>query len=208
MKKILFVDCLTTGMNTERCAIYNLSGIYTEDGVEVKRIDLHIRPFPGARINDQSLWIGGVNRATVAAYPEQEKGFQTLIEFLDQCVDVRNSHDKIYIAGFNSAAFDMPFLWELFRRNGNERFRNYFHMQVLDVMSVAAFGLLDKRRAMPDFKLESVARELGIEPDTQTVGNGLQNARTSLEIFWKLQQNFGLWEFSDFSEAEQTVKNY
>ena len=42
MNKILFVDTLTTGMNTERCAIYRIGGIYTEDGVEKKRFDFKV----------------------------------------------------------------------------------------------------------------------------------------------------------------------
>ena len=208
MKKILFLDTLTTGMNTERCAIYHLGGIYTEDGIETVQLDLKVRPFVNARINEQSLWIGGVDRSVVVHYPDQEQAFKTFIDFLDSVVDVRNSNDKMYLAGFNAAAFDVPFLYEWFRRNGNERFRDYFHMQTLDMMSVAAFGLIGRRRAMPDFKLESVARELGIPvPDTQNC-DCITNARVALEIFRFLQQRFGIDEYTDDSFAEKFVRNF
>ena len=208
MKKILFIDTLTTGMNTERCAIYRLGGIYTEDGVEKERIDLKVRPFENARINDQSLWIGRVDRSIVLTHQRQDEAFAVFAEFLGRHVDIRNAYDKIYLAGFNISAFDVPFIWEWFRRNGNERFRDYFHMQNIDLISIAAFGLMDQRRGMNDFKLESVARELGIDTGDGDTCDCLQNARTALEIFWKLQYRYGIAQYETYDDADLIKRSY
>jgi len=208
MNKIIFIDTLTTGMNTERCSIYRMGGIYTENGVEKKRFEFRMKPFPGARISDQSLWIGGIDRSILASYPEQDKAFQQFIEMLDECVEVRNSHDKIYIAGFNSAAFDVPFIWEWFRRNGNERNRDYFHMQVIDIMSLTAFVLMDERNRMQDFKLESVARKMNIYSGEGDTCDCIQNAKTCLDIYRKLKERFGIEQVTDLSEATEIIKNF
>ncbi len=208
MNKILFIDTLTTGMNTERCAIYRIGGIYTEDGQEKKRFQFHLRPFPGARISDQSLWVGKVDRSILAGYPDQAEAFKQFIEMLDSFVEVRNSRDKMYIAGFNAAMMDVPFLWEWFRRNGNERNRDYFHMQVIDLMNISAFVLMDERRRMQDFKLESVARHMNIYSGEGDTSDCIQNAKTALDIYRQLRERFGLEMFKDVSETSESIKNF
>ncbi len=208
MNKILFLDTLTTGMNTERCAIYRIGGIYTEDGVEKKRFQFHMKPFPGARISDQSLWVGNVDRSILAGYPDQEKTFLEFIRMLDTFVEVRNSRDKMYIAGFNAATMDVPFLWEWFRRNGNERNRDYFHMQIIDMMNISAFVLMNERQRMQDFKLESVARQLHIYSGEGDTFDCIQNAKTTLDIYRSLRERFGLQLFEDLTETDDFVKNF
>lgn len=208
MNKILFIDTLTTGMNTDRCAIYRIGGIYTENGEERIRFDLKVRPFPGARISDQSLWIGGIDRTTVAAYPDQESAFKTFISMLDRFVEVRNSKDKMYIGGFNVAAMDVPFLWEWFRRNGNERNRDYFHMQYIDIMSIAAFALMNQRQKMRDFKLESVAQQYKVYSGEGDTCDCIQNARTCLDIYRKMKLDFGIEEIQSKTIATEILKNY
>lgn len=207
MNKILFVDTLTTGMNIERCSIYRIGGIYTEDGMEKKRFEFNIKPFPGSRISDQSLWIGGVDRAILASYPSQESSFEKFTEMLDGFVDVRNPRDKMYLAGFNSAAFDAPFIWEWFKRNQNDHIRDYFHVQIIDMMSIAAFCLMNERWQMQDFKLESVARQMRINTGNEDTFNCLANAKTCLSIYKKIKERFGIEEFPDSEESHELITN-
>ena len=208
MNKILFIDTLTTGMNTERCAIYRIGGIYTEDGVEKKRFQFHLKPFPGARISDQSLWIGRVDRSILAGYPDQAEAFHEFINMLDEFVEVRNSRDKLYLGGFNTATMDAKFLWEWFHRNGNERNRDYFHMQILDIMNIAAFVLIDERNQMQDFKLESVARQLNLYSGEGDTSDCLQNAKTALDIYRVLRERTGIGPAVDITESKDIIRNY
>lgn len=207
MNKILFIDTLTTGMNTERCAIYKIGGIYTEDGVEKKRFEFRMRPFPGARISDQSLWIGGVDRSVLASYPESASAFAEFVDMLDGFVEMRNSKDKMYIAGFNASAFDVPFLWEWFRKNGNDHNRDYFHMQVIDIMTISAFFLMDQRRRMQDFKLESVARFMDVYSGEGDTCDCIQNAKTCLDLYRKYMEQHGLGEFTETGECDEIITN-
>ena len=208
MEKILFIDTLTTGMNPEHCAIYRMAGIYTEDGTEVSRFELKVRPFRGARLSDQSLWIGGTDRMELTRYPDDATAFQDFIKYLDGIVDVRNAKDKLYIAGFNAATFDVPFIREWFLRNGNSHFRDYFFMQIIDLMTVAAFVMGPERRAMRDFKLESVANALQVPVYYSEGCDCLRNAKVSLDIYRNLKGSLGLDEYTETAESETVYRNF
>lgn len=208
MNKVLFIDTLTTGMNPERCSIYRLGGIYTEDDEEKARFEIRMRPFPNARINEQSIWISGESRSSLLVYPKEEDAFAFFINWLDSIVNVKNPNDKVYLAGYNCSGLDMPFLREWFRRNGNERFRDYFHVQVIDVMSIAAFALMASRSRMPDFHIETTARFLEVVPKETAVYDCLSKAKTSLDIYRKLEKRFGLAECLNTDEIADVVTNY
>lgn len=208
MYKIFFIDTLTTGMNVEKCSIYRIGGIYTENGIEKFRFEFRMRPFINARINEQSIWISGESRQSLTGYESESDAFGHFIEMLDSVIELRNPKDKAYIAGFNAAAFDMLFLREWFRRNGNERFRDYFHVQVIDTMSLSAFALLPTRADMPDFHLNNTARFLGIDVYPGAGYNCTDNAKLSLDIFRHLQTRFGLSECMDETESTEFRKNF
>ena len=208
MNKIIFLDTVTTGMNHEKCAIYRIGGIVAENGEERTRFEFRVRPFPYARIADSSLYICGESRATLNEYPDQKVAFDAFIDMLSKHVNIKNPYEKLYIGGYNVAAFDIPFLREWFRRNGNNRFRDYFHAQPIDIMSIAAFALLNERRGMPDFHLETVAKHFNIRTMSQDVYNCVSNAKICLDLFRKLQYNFGLAETENTEAAEEYIKNF
>ncbi len=207
MNKILFIDTVTTGMNPERCGIYRLGGIYTENGVEKKRFEFRMRPFRNARMSDQSLWIGNETRASLLDYKDESEVFASFVEFLGEIIDIKNPHDKAYLAGFNSSAFDVPFLKELFHRNGNNRFRDFFYVQTIDIMSLSAFALMNVRSRMPDFYLETAARFLEVPVKDNEKYDCIAKAKTALDIYRKLETQFGLGKCPDTSEASEIIKN-
>ena len=108
MNKILFIDTLATGVHLERCAIYRIGGILCTENVneikEVRRFDFAVRPFSGARIAENSLWIGGVTRSTLAGYPPQEAAFADFYKLLEDAVKAAqdvgflSANDRIVIS--------------------------------------------------------------------------------------------------------------
>ena len=208
MNKILFIDTVTTGMNPEKCSIYRIGGIYTEDAEERQRFEFRMRPFRNARINEQSLWISGESRSSLLVYKDESDAFKDFVAFLDTLVDIRNPRDKMYIAGFNVSGFDIPFLREWFHRNGNERFRDYFHVQAMDVMCLSAFALMPTRQSMPDFHLETAARFLQVKAPAGENYECVENAKVSLDIYRVLQKRFGVAECTNLSEVTSVKKNF
>lgn len=196
MNKILFIDTLATGLSSERCALYRAGGVFCEeqDGIisEKRRFELCMRPFEGARINDNSLWLSGTTRSRLIYYPEQEKAFADFAALVGERVNVANPHDKIYLAGYNSAATDMPFLMRWYERCGDRRFRDCFHVQALDIMGVAALTLMDRRRAMDSFQMDAAAAELGVTARRGESYSCLDNALTCLDMYVALKRRLGL----------------
>lgn len=211
MKKILIIDTLATGLNTERCAIYKIGGIFCEDNPgmikEKTRFSLAVRPFEGARIIENSLWVGGVGRRNLVGYPPQEEAFADFIKLIENHINVRNANDKLYICGFNVAAFDSILIKNWFYRNDDPRFRDCFFVQTLDLMSIAAFALIGERDNMPDFHLETVARYLGVTPTKNENYNCLDNAETCLKMYRELKARLGTGERGEWEPLERVYSN-
>lgn len=208
MNKILFIDLLTTGMHPERCGICKIGGIFTEDGKEIQRFEFNVRPFRNALIRDESLNAGCIYRSELIYFPEEKEVFASFIELLNKHVDAKNPLDKIYLAGFNAASFDTTFLREWFKRMNCDKFRDYFFVQTIDVMCLAAFALMNERKSMPNFKIDSAARYLGINPRTSRKFSCLDNAETSLEIYRVLKVRFHLGEAGERRKTDNVIKNF
>lgn len=212
MNKILFLDTLTTGLSIERCSIYRIGGVICkeEDGniEEIKRFDICARPAAGTRILDNSLWVGGMTRSKLIYLPEQDAAFLQLTNILKEYVNLRNPKDKIYLAGFNTAAFDMPFLRSWFNENRNEDFRNYFYMQAIDLMSISAFILMNERQDMQDFHMETTAKKLGISPKRSEQYSPLDNVDTCIKLYIELQKRIMPGKPLKHSVTDEVFKNH
>ena len=212
MSKILFIDTLATGLNPERCAIYRLSGVICEEAgntlTELQRFDICARPDSGTRIVDNSLWIGGMTRAKLAYLPEQDKAFDDFMKIIQEHINIRNPKDKMFLAGFNISAFDIMFLRSWFIKNKNEKFRDCFYVQAIDLMNQAAFYLMEDRETMPDFHLESTAKALGIAPIQSQEFNPLDNVDTCIMLYLKLKEKLMMKRDIKHDKTKKIVKNH
>lgn len=208
MNKILFIDSVTTGMNPEKCAIYRIGGIFTVNGRETVRFELRMRPFPNARISDQSLWICKETRSSLIYYPDQAEAFADFIKLLNAQVNLHNPKDKIFIAGFNCDRFEYAFINEWFRRNGNERFRDYFYVQTIDLMTLANFRFIEKRHQFHDFFLETAARQLGVPVPGDDRYDCITNSKTCLDMYRKLAMEWAVADIEESKPATEIFKNF
>lgn len=210
MNKILFLDTVTTGMGPEinRYGIYRFGGIYTEDGVEKERFEFKLRPFSGARMVDSSLWITGESRSGLIYCEDEASAFARFTDLLDRHVNVKNAADKICIAGFNAMSVDIPFLKEMFKRNSNPHFRDYFRYQGIELMSVCALALMKNRVELPNFHLDIAARTLGILPTRGEQYSCIDSAKTCLDMYRKLSIQFGLEPCRDLTVTHNLTKNF
>ena len=193
--KILFLDTLSTGMNPRRCGIYKMGGIFCEDTAdctrETGRFMLCVNPWRDALIIENSLWIGKTTRSDLLSFPSEAEACETLVEMLSERVDISNPNDKFFIAGYNVSSLDHPLLRALFERAGQERFRDCFHVQAIDLASVAAFALSGQRRTMENFLMNTVAGRLGVVPTVTEKYDCLANAETCLKMYCALKRSLG-----------------
>jgi DNA polymerase-3 subunit epsilon len=180
--KILFYDTETTGLNYRVNSIHSLSGFIEIDGEVVDEFSYKLRPHPKAKIDATALKIGGVTLEEVLAYPDQSEVFLEFSRKVDKYVDRYDRGDGFFLAGFNNARFDDLFLRMFYNLNGDEFFDAVYWNQPLDVLTLAGQYLKRRRGGMPNFKLKSVAKELGIALDESR----LHTAEYDVEITRKI----------------------
>ena len=163
--KKFFYDLETTGVDHRRNGIHQLAGCIEIDGEIVENFNFKVAPNPKAIIEEEALKVGGVTLEQIQAYEAMDKVFRKFKVLLSKYCDPYDKSDKMYLVGFNNAHFDDNFLRAWFTQNGDSYFGSWFHAGSLDVMVLASQYLIERRHNMPNFKLMSVAREVGISID-------------------------------------------
>lgn len=179
MSKIFFFDVETTGVSPKTDSIYQISGIIEIDGQIVETFDIKMKPQEFDSLpEDYVTPVGGITKQMMYSFQSPAEAYRQLIGILNKHVDKYNSKDKFFASGFNSQSFDMQFFREFFSRNNDKYFGSWFWPISLDVMILAAQYLIDRRIYMVNFKLETVAAELGIKAE----GEGFHDAFTDINV--------------------------
>jgi len=183
-KKIkVFFDLETTGLDSRKNGIHQIAGIVEVNDSVVETFDLKVRPNPDKIIEEAALNVGGVTKEQVLAYPEMRTIYKKLVTMLAKYIDKFNRRDKAWLVGYNNRAFDDPFLRAWFEQNGDSYFGSWFWSDSLDVMSLSSEYLQDVRANMPNFKLMSVAKRLGIVVDESKLHDGGYDVWLTREIY-------------------------
>jgi DNA polymerase-3 subunit epsilon len=186
--KIIYLDTETTGLNARRCGIVQLAAILDIDGQEVDSINLHMRPADGLEISDEALAVSGTSREDMAGFPSEREGHAAFLRWLGKHIDKFAKTDKAFFSGYNSP-FDVEFVRAWFDRCGDKYFGSWFWSGTIDVMGAALWALRDRRAALPNFKLGTVADVvLGSRVAELTAEAGLHNALTDIRITRELHQ--------------------
>ena len=181
--KILYYDLETTGLDERKHGIHQFSWMLEIDGTIVNQQDYKVRPHPKALLDETALAIGHTTAEMVQSYEEMAKVHKRFVATMQKHVDKYDKKDKIYLCGYNSAGFDNRFLRAWFKQNGDSYFGSLFYGEELDVRTLAAQYLLNRRLGMPDFKLMSVASELGIEVDQSKLHDALYDIYLTREVY-------------------------
>ena len=160
--KTLFVDCETTGTEKGQHALIQLAGCIVIDSDLTDTFDMRMRPFPNSSISDEALKINGRSRAEIGEWPDHVEIKGVFEAMLNKHVDRFDRKDKFQLCGFN-CSFDSDFIRAWFELCGDTYFGSWFWWPPIDVAQLAAIRLQRVRHRMSNFKLETVASELGVE---------------------------------------------
>lgn len=186
--KLLFFDLETTGLDPASCAIHQLSGMVVIDGEERERFNLFIKPHEGAVIDQSALALRGLTREILSLHTSSAEAHKEFIKILRHYVNPFDKGDKFYLVGFNSRSFDEPFLRKWFERNDNNFYGSFFWQIGFDVMVLAAEHLKHSLPSMPNFKLHTVAAQLGLTVDATKLHDALYDIELTQSIYNSIQR--------------------
>ena len=184
--KEFWCDLETTGLNPYKHAIWQMAFIIV-DGTDRVEMCYTMRPTDGDAIDPKALDVGGIDMGAIKALQDPREVFADMKRELRKWVDPYNKSDKMLFYGYN-ADFDARFLRRLFEKMGDKYYGSWFWTPAIDVMSLAAHHLRDKRDTMLNFKLYTVAEKLGIDVEKDKLHNALYDIQITRVVLKKIER--------------------
>lgn len=179
----MFFDLETTGVDVRRHGIHQISGCFETNGEVVEQFNIHVQPNPKAVIEPDAMAICGVTEQQIMAYPPMKPVYHDFVAMLGKYVKRYDKVDKIWLVGYNNRSFDDNFLRQWFVQNDDTFFGAWFWTDSLDVLVLASQYLIDRRKGMPNFKLATVAKELGIGVDESRLHDALYDIELTRAVY-------------------------
>ena len=165
MNKIIFIDTETGGVNAEKSALIQLSGIIEVDGTEKEKFNFYIKLFENSEVNEKALEVQGrtLEELGTEKYIDESIIYKKFLEILDKYIDKYDKNDKFIVAGYN-VKFDIDILKALFERNNNKFLFSYFNSSMLDPLySVRLLQVAGMLPVLENNKLETWCKYFNIE---------------------------------------------
>ena len=165
MNKIIFIDTETGGVNPEKAALIQLSGIIRIDKKDVEKFNFYIKPFENSEVTEKALEVQGrtLEKLKTDKYVEEKVVYKQFIKILDKYIDKYDRTDKFIVAGYN-VRFDVDILKAFFQRHGNNFLFSYLDSSMLDPLySIRLLQIAEVLPVLENNKLETWCKHFGIE---------------------------------------------
>lgn len=185
MNKIIFIDTETGGVNTEKSALIQLSGIIRVNKKDVETFNFFIKPFENSEVNEKALEVQGrtLEELKTEKYVEEKEVYKQFVNLLDKYVDKYDKTDKFIVAGYN-VRFDVDMLKAFFQRHGNNFLFSYLDSSMLDPLySIRLLQVAGILPVLENNKLETWCKHFGIELKAH---DSLEDIEATKKIIGKL----------------------
>lgn len=176
-------DLETTGLLPWKNAIHQIGFKIIIDGDIKEEVSLRCSPWDGAVLDKKAMEMAGLTAESIQDFPTHKETYNKLCSILEKYVDKFNKKQKFHLLGYNNRQFDDQFFRQFFYKNGDKYFNSYFWGDSIDVMILASDYLKDERSNMPDFKLHTVAKHLGIEVDSGRLHEAMYDLYLTEQIY-------------------------
>jgi DNA polymerase-3 subunit epsilon len=205
MKKILFFDVETTGLDPNRNGMIQLAMLMDIDGELVDEAQFNIQPFPadmmpigiaGMENNPQDIsWLEskdtyadaftptGIIFKDIANFQKPYSASKQINNFLLKHISKFDKMDKAYIGGYN-VPFDIAFLSKFYEKCGDKYLGSYINWKQVDVRSLLYLLSYDDLISLDNFKLETVATHYGFSLEAH---NPMSDIKTTRDIFYHIR---------------------
>lgn len=184
--KYCFIDVETGGLDPGDCALLQISGMIDvfEGSIHKKdSFNFHIKPFDADEVDPKALAVNNLTLEQIKQFENPRTVHHKLCSVLRKYVDPYSPKDKFFFIGYNSHAFDMPFVRQFFTKCKDKYFGSFFWYPSIDVMLLAIHYLKLKRPYMKDFKLMTVAKRLGIKVEKEKLHDAMYDIELTREIY-------------------------
>ena len=183
MIKKLYLDLETSGLDPHLNAILEI-GCIIEYGDIYKELNFFCQPFPNDLVNSEALDVNKFTEEKIKSFSAPKKVFNDLTDELSKHIDKYNPRDKFVLLGYN-VGFDAQFLRNFWLKNQDKYFGSWFYYPPLDVMALAFDYILKNkdRSKMKDFKLMTVAKELGLDVDLEQAHGAMYDINLTRDIY-------------------------
>jgi DNA polymerase III epsilon subunit-like protein len=136
MKKILWFDCETGGVDPKTDALIQLSALIEIKGEVVDQINLKMKALPGKVITPEAIAKHGMTLEDIEAFEDPYVAFKNFYKFLSKH-DVKSKANRYIMAGYNSK-FDCDFVFQWFLDITGETyaFWDYLQFKPIDIMPI------------------------------------------------------------------------
>lgn len=176
MKKILYFDTETTGLNPQKNAVIQFAGIVEINGKVQEEIEMKIAPMKDDVIEEKALEVHGMDKMTVLEFPNSQEQYKKLKTILTKYVDPYNKNDKFTPAGYN-VRFDMEMMNAFFRKNNDSYFGALVNWKCIDALPIMHFMDFTEKIRLDDYKLSTVCSHYGISIEAHDALSDIQATR-------------------------------
>ena len=192
MNKIIFIDTETGGVNPEKAALIQLSGIIRIDKKDVEKFNFYIKPFENSEVTEKALKVQGrtLEELKTEKYIEEKEVYKQFIKLLDKYIDKYDRTDKFIVAGYN-VRFDVDILKAFFQRHGNNFLFSYLDSSMLDPLySIRLLQIAEILPVLENNKLETWCKHFGIELKSH---DSLEDIEATKKLIGKLISLIRKW---------------
>lgn len=182
--KIWYLDTETVGLNPIKNGIIQISGIIEINGEVKEEFDFKCRTFPQDLINEEALKVNGYTKEQIDSFEEPVAVYRKLVTILNKYVNRYDKKDKFYLLG-QKIDFDNRFMEEWFKKCGDQYFYSYRHYGMVDLISLTTMMEVCGLYKGVNKKLETVAKEFGIDTSSLQLHNALNDIKVTREVFHK-----------------------
>lgn len=223
MKKVIYIDTETTGLDKVKHGMRELAYIIEVDGEELESGLFKINPLTynkEVEIDQKALDISNktLDEITSDEYADSVDCFNSFIETLDKYIDKFDKEDKFIVNGYNTP-FDTGFIQEWFKDNNHKYYGSYFNYKELDVFALVKFLKYMDFIDTPSDKLEIICEYFNVELEahnalddiraTKKLNSILTNRYLNIETPELIQKTLNQLEGPDkLSELEAVIMEY
>lgn len=163
MKKLIFIDTETTGLDPVKNSLWQIGIVYRNESGQVYSLNFKCKPLNMENITDEALQVCNTSREELEKLPDPKEVKNQFIEFLLSCI---NGGEKLTWVGYNSR-FDQGFI-DVFLKHFDpqDSIWNYFYRHHVDMLEYVRL-LKSMELFNPEtLKLGSLYQMFGIDETT------------------------------------------